>query len=486
MRRYLPLLLVLVAVAACSSSPTPVWNSPAAGAGQPVPSPTARAWSDPAGVGKPYPGSVNGLLTFRGNPTRTFYGTGPVPRTTPTELWQFPRNSKMCGLSSDAQGEREWCGNGWTGQPAIFERQGRTWIITGGYDHHVHFIDAATGERILPDFATGDLVKGSLTVDPNGYPLVYTGSRDNYFRVIAFDRDKPTELWRLDAKSVRPYMWNDDWDGAALVIDDYLFEGGENSNIHIIKLNRGYDAIGKATVKPRLVFYAPGWDAELLKAIGDKDVSIENSVAIYRDTLYFANSGGLVQGWNISGLRNGAKPKRVFRYWTGDDTDATITIDDAGMLYVGVQYERHTQRSKEVGQLVKLDPSKPDPLVWKVFDNKTGTAGVWGTPALYKDIAIFDTNAGDVLGIDRATGEVRWRFHLKRTWSSPVVVDGVLLLGDCTGDLYGYDVSDTDAEPTQLWSLRVGGCIESTPAVWKGVLYLATRWGWLHAIGAKQ
>jgi hypothetical protein len=41
-------------------------------------------WSDPAGVGKPYPpGTVKGQITFRGNPTRTFYGTGPVPRTTP-------------------------------------------------------------------------------------------------------------------------------------------------------------------------------------------------------------------------------------------------------------------------------------------------------------------------------------------------------------------------------------------------------------------
>jgi hypothetical protein len=120
-------------------------------------------------------------------------------------------------------------------------------------DHHRRvrpprpLLDAATGERILPDFVTGDLVKGSLAVDPNGYPPVYTGSRDNYYRVIAFDRDKPTELWRLDADSIRPKMWNNDWDGAALVIDDYLFEGGENSNIHIIKLNRGYGADGKVT-----------------------------------------------------------------------------------------------------------------------------------------------------------------------------------------------------------------------------------------------
>ncbi len=56
------------------------------------------------------------------------------------------------------------------------------------------------------------------------------------------------------------------------------------------------------TVNPQLVFHAPGWDQELLNNIGDKDVSIENSVAIVGNTVYFANSGGLVQGWDISAL----------------------------------------------------------------------------------------------------------------------------------------------------------------------------------------
>ena len=35
-------------------------------------------------------------------------------------------------------------------------------------------------------------------------------------------------------------------------------------------------------------------------------MSIENSVAISGDTVYFANSGGLVQGWDMSRPRAGA------------------------------------------------------------------------------------------------------------------------------------------------------------------------------------
>jgi outer membrane protein assembly factor BamB len=136
--------------------------------------------------------------------------------------------------------------------------------------------------------------------------------------------------------------------------------------------------------------------------------------------------------------------------------------------------------------MMKLDPSKPnDPLVWKVDDRRTKPAGVWGTPALYKDIAIFDTTGGDVLGIDRASGAVRWRFHLPggETWQSPVVIDDVLVIGDCDGDLHAYDLTDTSAMPKKLWKVTIGGCIESTPAVWKGRLYFGTRAGGIHALG---
>ncbi|GAA4685776.1 hypothetical protein Prum_017830 [Phytohabitans rumicis] len=445
-----------------------------------------EGWSDPAKVGQPYGETVDGLLTFRGNPTRTYYGTGPVPRTKPAQRWQFPRTGGLCAKSTDSKGERVWCGSGWTGQPAVFERQGRTWVVFGAYDRAVHFLDAKTGERILPDFPTGDIIKGSVTVDPDGFPLVYTGSRDNYYRILAIDRGKPTELWRLSATAVSPTMWNNDWDGSALVIDDYLFEGGENSQFHVVKLNRGYGPDGKVRVKPKVVFHAPGWDAQLLKDVGDQNVSIEGSVAVSGNVVYFANSGGLVQGWDISGLKQGRTPKRVFRFWTGDDTDATIVADEKGALYIGAQYERGTARSRQVGQMMKLDPSRPkDPLVWKVDDHATKPAGIWGTPALYKDVVIYDTTGGDVVGVDRDSGAVRWRFHLPpTTWQSPVVVDDVLLIGDCKGDMHAYDVRDTKAQPKPLWTVHIGGCVESTPAVWKGTLYFGTRAGAFHAIGA--
>jgi outer membrane protein assembly factor BamB len=363
---------------------------------------------------------------------------------------------------------------------------GTTTVAFGAYDKAVHVIDGATGGDVREPFPTGDIIKGSVTVDPDGFPLLYSGSRDNEFHVFALDRGLVLEeLWTLDAEAVSPTKWNDDWDGSALVIDDYLFVGGENSQFHIVKLNRGYGPDDRVTVDPELVFNTPGWDDELLGAIGDEQVSIENSVAISGNVVYFANSGGLVQGWDISGLKEGRDPTRVFRFWTGDDVDASIVIDGEGMLYVGAEYERGLERSREVGQLMKLDPSKPDdPLVWSVADNESLPSGIWATPAIHDGIVYAPTDGGRLLAVDQETGEVKWEKQLAGpTWQSPVVVDDVLIQGDCLGVLHGFDVSKPGVEPPELWTVKLEGCIESTPAVWEGRIWVGARGGRFYAIG---
>lgn len=443
--------------------------------------PPYDGWVDPASAFEPWGDTVEGILTFRGNPTRTYYGEGPVPDD-PEVVWRFP-DEPMCS-NSDGGTVTTWCGSGWTGQPSVFERDGVTWATLGSYSRNVHFLDADDGTRLLPDFPTGDIIKGSVTVDPDGFPLLYTGSRDNFYRVIAFDRDEPTELWRLAWNDATPTLWNNDWDGAGLVIDDHLFIGGENSRIHIVKLNRGYDAEGRVTVDPELIWDAAGWDDELLAAVGN-NVSIESSVAISGDTLYFANSGGLIQGWDIGGLRDGIEPTPVFRYWAGDDIDATLVIDDEGMIYAGVEYERGTARSQELGQVIKLDPSRPDdPFVWGVDAREGLDTGVWATPGLHRDLLIVPTDTGTVLGLDRDTGDERWRMEFgSKLWQSPVIVDDVWIQGDCLGVLRGYDVSDTTVEPPLLWELELGGCIESTPAVWRGRIVVGTWSGYIFGIG---
>jgi hypothetical protein len=445
-------------------------------------------WVDPASSGKPWSSEIVGQLTFRGNPTRSYYGLGPVP-TDPQILWRYPASGGMCGQSTVGGETKTWCGTGWTGQPSVWKDGDRTWVSFGAYDKNIHFLDAADGSEIIGGHDMGDIIKGSVTRDPDGYPLLYSGSRAD-FEIVATDRPdgQPVSLWSMDGDAFSPRKWNNDWDSSPLVIDDYLFQGGENGLWFVVKLNRGEGPDGLVTVAPEIVFYAPSWDDQLLSDLSGSgsrvnDVSVENSLAISGNTVYFSNSGGLLQGWDISGLKEGRDPERTFRFWTGDDTDASVVIDSEGMLYVGQEVERGSSstRNAEIGQLVKIDPSKPDdPVVWSVPDDR----GIWATPALGDGVVYAPTDGGRLLAVDQQTGEVLWEKKLAGpTWQSPVVVDDVLLQGDCNGVLHAYDVSDPRVDPPELWSVQLEGCIESTPAVFEGRIFVGARGGAFYAIG---
>lgn len=437
---------------------------------------TVPGWT----VGRPW-GTVSGLTMFRGNPTRTWYGTGPLPDSAPQPLWRYPAEP-MCGSSSEGGVSRTWCGSGWTGQPVVWERpDGVTEVIFGAYDKSVHFVDAATGRDLRPPFRTGDIIKGSVSLDPDGYPLLYFGSRDNKLRIVALDRDEPTELWSLDANAVEG-IWNNDWDGNPVVVDDIMYQGGENGWFFAIELNRGVGADGRVVVDPRIVFKMRGWTQELIDRVG-RNVSIENSVAVYEQRVYFANSGGRVVGLDVAGVREG-DVKLALDYWVGDDVDASIVVDGEGMIYVSVEDERKTARARELGQIIKLNPYRPDdPYVWGVpVPGGSGDGGLWATPALGDGVLYAPTHTGRLLVVDTDTGEVVWEDTVGwHAWSSPVIVDDRLLVATCSGELRAYSIDDP-RRPQRLWSTQGSeSCIESTPAVWNGVIYVGARDGFFRA-----
>lgn len=436
-------------------------------------------------VGQPW-GEVTGLTMFRGNPTRTYYGSGPVPDGLDV-LWRFP-DSPMCGTSPVGGEAVVWCGTGWTGQPVVWERpDGVTEVIFGAYDKNIHFLNAETGERTRPDFYMGDIIKGSVVLDPDGYPLLYAGSRFPRYRIIALDRDVPTEVWGLEASSVAG-MWNNDWDSSAAIVNDMLLVGGENSWWFAVKLNRERDETGLVTVEPEIVYQTPMWTDELLSQVG-RQQSVEGSTAVFGDTAYIANSAGRVVGFDIS-EGDWSEDRTVFDFWMGDDVDASIVIDGDGKLYVSSEIDLGTSRGAEVGQLVKLDPDSDNPLVWSIDVPSVGglDGGIWATPALAGDILYVITNPGDLLAVDTADGTVVWSDTVgAHAWSSPVVVDDTLVVAiDCEVDsgFRAYDISDR-RQPEQLWESRVtGGCIESTPAVWNGMMFVGSRDGYFYAFGA--
>ena len=152
------------------------------------------------------------------------------------------------------------------------------------------------------------------------------------------------------------------------------------------------------------------------------------------------------------------------------------------------------RRVREVGDLAKLDPNNPDdPVMWSVYLSaaRGQDAGAWATPALHAEAGLLfvATDAGDLLAVDTTSGETVWEdFIGGNAWSSPVIADDMLVVGvDClTGDagLRAYDLANPRA-PQRLWDIPVGAgqCIESTPAIWNGRIYVGSRDGFFYAMG---
>jgi outer membrane protein assembly factor BamB len=446
--------------------------------------PPAR-FADARDVGQPRPG-VDGITMFRGNLTRSWYGTGPVPAS-PEQLWRYPGN-RMCGLSTHNGEPKTWCGTGWTGQPVIWERpDGITELIFGSYDKAVHFVNADTGEPTREPFVTGDIVKGSVALDPDGFPLLYFGSRDNQYRILALDRETPVELWRRNAYDNR-VVWNDDWDGNPAIADDLLFLPAETGWFLVFRLNRTLDADGLVTVAPETLLEFPVFTDVLMASIG-REQSVENSPAVFGDRVFFANSAGRIVGLDIPAIEAGTDPL-VFDWWVGEDVDASIVIDADGMLYVAAEQERFNQRGLDSGQLMKLDPDRPDdPVVWQlaVPPRDGGDGGLWATPALGDGVLYAATHPGEILAVDTATGEVLWRDEIGwHAWSSPIIVDDTLIVAvDCSsgGGLRAYDLTEP-RQPTSRWDMALqSGCIESSPIMWDGTMYVGSRDGFFYAFG---
>ena len=371
-------------------------------------------------------------------------------------------------------------------------RTARTWVAFGAYDKAVHFLDgddrrATSSRRSRP--ATSSRARSPST--PTGSRCSTPARRDNSYHVLAA-RPRRGARGAVDAvgrRGVSPTKWNNDWDGSALVIDDYLFEGGENSQFHIVKLNRVDGADGKVTVAPELVFNTPGWDDELLA--GDR-----------RPGRVDRELGRHLRQHRL--LRQLRRPRAGLGHHRAGRGRRRPTAD---VPLLDRRRHRRLDRRRRRGDALRRRrstsgaPSRPargrpahearpvaSPTTRSCGRSTTTSCqpgGIWATPALARRHGLRrrPTAAGSSASTRRPARSAGRSSCPGPTWQSPVVVDDVLIQGDCNGVLHAYDVSDPGVDPPELWTVELGGCIESTPAVWNGRIYVGTRAGRFYAIG---
>ncbi|MGL5577334.1 MAG: PQQ-binding-like beta-propeller repeat protein, partial [Sarcina sp.] len=445
---------------------------------------------------------LEGIFTFRGNNFRTgaSFGSVDVSKEELEVAWSFNTSSSSWGG-----------GAGWTGQPAMIKwpkdikanmnlnesfknKDGAVESIYASLDGSIYFFDAETGEQTRERIIVGNPIKGSVSIDPRGLPLLYVGEGINEsanfgFNIYSLIDGK--KLFEINGDVDAPRGWGA-FDSSCIVSveNDCIIAPGENGILYRIKLNTVYDeSNNNISINPEVGKYI--YDAKGY-------AGIENSIATYANLGYFADNNGYIHCVDLNTM------KGVWSIDGSDDTDATLVIDvEDGVPFVYSGNEVDHQGSVGYSKLKKINGLTGEKSWEKEFkcESLIGSdpvnGGLLATPIVGKenidDLVIFSLarydgfNSGLLVALDKKTGEIRWEKKLENyAWSSPTDFyskDGkaYVVQGDSVGNLFLID----GATGKEISSITLNGNIEASPAIFNEKLVVATRSGTIYGIEIK-
>ncbi len=446
---------------------------------------------------------VEGVLTFRGNQTRTApaWGSADISQNKLEIVW-----TKDIGAISGTGSY--WPGAGWTGQPLLVHWPEKTRqcmgisqemkakdlveVIYPVFDGHIYFLDLLTGKPTREPINVGYGFKGTGSVDPRGYPLFYAGQglndtngRIGPFRYRIFDLIQNKEIFGIPGKDAVAFRSWGAFDSSALIDwkSDTLLEPGENGLFYKVKLNTRFDAAaGKVSVDPKITKLR-------YKTSTSSKYGAESSSAAYRNLIYFSDNDGNIVCLDINTL------EPVWAINAEDDSDATMVLEETGdgvFLYHGNTVDKRGKLSgtaHDVCQIRKLD-ALTGKLVWQydipcVYESYLN-GGMLATPLLgqddLSDLVIFNVckttshAAGTLVALDKQTGKAVWSRSLAAySWSSPLAVKGkdgksYGILCDSAGIMHLFD----PRTGKDLATLSIGQNCEASPSAYNNMIVVAT------------
>jgi outer membrane protein assembly factor BamB len=448
---------------------------------------------------------VEGVLTFRGNNMRdsASYGVANINEKKLERQWSFRTSSSTWGG-----------GAGWTGQPSLIKWPASVKkfmnledkykkddnfieVVYASLDGHIYFFDIESGIETRPSINIKNPIKGSVSVDPRGYPLLYVGQgipEKGAIGYRVFSLINMEQLYFIEGQDPIAYRNWGAFDGAPLINreTDTLVLGGENGVFYKIKLNTYFnEKTGELKISPKEIKY-------IYKIEGNNYQGIENSVAAYRNLVYFADNGGYIQCIDLLTL----KPMWTFN--SGDDTDASLTIEiEKNIPYIYTGNEVDKQGTKGISYIRKINGITGE----LIFENKYEAMSLIGENAVnggvlatniigrksIKNLVVFtiarygEFNSGLMLALDKFTGKEVWRVKMSNyTWSSPVDfydINGKAYIIQC--DSVG-NMSLIEGETGEAcFNINLGSNIESSPAIFNDSIVVATRGGEICCVKVK-
>lgn len=446
--------------------------------------------------------SVDGVLTLRGGPQRRSAAAGDakVSQGRLSLAWTAPLGSlRSFGAT--------WPGAGWTGQPLLvkwpeatrvamglsqdFADRGGVEVIYPAFDGQIHRLDLATGKPTKPAVDIGFGFKGTGSIDPRGYPLLYAGQGlpDNsgrrgpwQLRVVDLIRNTQSAAVYGNDPAAYRRAWGA-FDSSALVHvgTDTLLEPGENGVYYRVALHSSFDA------PARTVRVAPEVTRLVYRSDRSSRFGMEASQVAYRNLIYTTDNDGNLNCLDARTL------EIVWSRDIGDDSDATMAIEETPegvFLYSGNEVDHRTFHD-QVANIRKINALTGE-LVWQynvgteyIESTNGGVLGslLIGDAADVKDLVLVSSArtrpglGGTLMALDRATGAPRWTRALDPySWTSMLYLTGAsgktyAVFADQAGVIHLFDPT-TGAD---VDTFATGANVEASPAAYGNVLVVASR-----------
>ena len=453
-----------------------------------------------------------GVSTFRGNNYRSnpCFGTATVTK----EELEIKWNHSIASLG-------EWSGCGWSGQPLIVRwedetreimniypekkaKAGLTEVIYATMDGNIYFYDLEDGEPTRDKLNVGMTFKGTGTLDPRGYPMMYIGSgiasggkSQRMYGIDLINNKVVFEQGGDDPQALRNWAAFD----SSPIIDaktDTLIWPGENGVLYTLKLNTNYDAANKKiTINPENVA-----KCRYRSTLTDSGRwhGYESSCVVVDNYVYVTENSGMMFCVDLNTM------KLIWAQDVLDDTNSTSVFeweeDGSGSIYTAPALRWTASGAVGSTTIFKLDANSGEAL-WKVPYSCTrqgeNSGGVQSSPAIGKkgtdmeDMILYNVAAspttfqGILVALDKKTGKVIWEHKMPNyTWSSPAIVytedqKGYVVICDSIGDVKLLNGSDG----TLLHSVNIGSNVEASPAIFENTLVVGTRGCQIYGIEIK-
>lgn len=405
--------------------------------------------------------SVAGITTYRGNNfrnTATFGCLSPLDGAvdTITQVWEFTGTGARLASSQTF----EWEGFQLTGQPIVVRwssdvrasmnlysdkasKEDLTEVICACLDGNVYFFDLDDGSQTRDPLYVGASVKGTPSVDPRGYPLLYLGQGDDNgddgFGMYIFSLIDGSQLYFYDGKDDGAYRMNWGAFDSSPIIDavtDTLIWPCENGIIYTFSLNTDYiSGSSSVMVNPVCTGYKYIFNDTQGRYLG-----VESSIAVYGNYGYFIDNNSNLICLDLNSF------EMVWVFRTDDDSDLSpILAEENGIpyLYIGTEVDYQAGQGAHSGAAYTYKINAlTGAEVWQTsqpcytYNGQTSdtdqVGGCVGNPVIGKgvidNLIIFsysctnDLLSGNrIVAYNRDTGNEVWHYDMNiYTYSSPV------------------------------------------------------------------